>query len=153
MAGDHGIGVVGLDDVHILAQTETGAVDDQRAGDAVVHDHVGRHVSPLVEQQPQSELDLSGPCVLAAERELVADVHLVPGDLVDPDHRAHRLQVVEPAPHLGLLAVHRQRSDPRLLLGQSTQNVTVIRDDLHQFFLQECWNHGGTENTERHKRI
>ena len=118
VAGYDGVRVIGLDDVHILAQAEAGAADDEWTGDIRVHDHVGRHVPPLVEQLAQPELDLPGPRVLAAERELVADVHLVPGDLVDPDHRAHRLQIVQPTPHLGLLAVHRQRGDPGLLLGQ-----------------------------------
>ena len=79
---------VGAGDVDLLDDAEVGAVDGQRAGEVIADDHVARHVPPLVEQPPQLPLLALGPGVPRVKRQLAVDVHLVPGNLVDPDHGA-----------------------------------------------------------------
>ena len=111
MPGDDVVSLVGLRQVHILDDAEVGAVDGQRAFDEIAHHHVRGQVPPLIERLPQGGFPLAGPRVLGAQRQLVVDVHLVPRDLVDPDHRAGGFQIVEPAPEFGLFPVDRQRGD------------------------------------------
>ena len=104
-------GRVGPGHVDVLDDAEIGAVEGQRAGQIVADDHVARHVPPLVERPPQVALLVPRPGMLGRERQLAVDVHLVPGDLVDPDHRPLGLQVVELPPEPGLFLMDRQGRD------------------------------------------
>ena len=102
---------IGGGDIDVLENSEVGGVNRQRAGEEVAHDHVARKVPPLVEGAPQFAFLLLRPRVLGLERQLVVNVHLMPADFVDPDHRAHGLAVVQLLPESRLLLVNRQRGD------------------------------------------
>ena len=67
------------------------------------------------------------PRVRAAERQLVVHVHLVPTELVDPNHGPGGLQVVELLPEPRLGGVDRQRGNRGELAGQPAQHVEVRR--------------------------
>ena len=117
---------VGGHDVDVFDDSEVGAVDGQRAGEVVAHDHVARQVPPLVERPPQVALLILRPGMLGAQRQFAVDVHLVPADLVDPDHRPFRLEIVELLPEPGFLLVDGQRGDLGHLGGQAAQDVLVL---------------------------
>ena len=67
------------------------------------------------------------------QRQLVVDIHLVPADLVDPDHRPLGFQIVELLPEPGSLRVDRQRGDLGQLRRQAAQDVRVARRKLDLF--------------------
>src|ERR1039457_5660364 len=52
------------------------------------------------------------PGVFRAQRQLVVDVHLVPADLVEPDHAALGFEIFQLLPQPRLLCVDWQRCDP-----------------------------------------
>ena len=112
-----------LHDVHVLDDAEIGAVDGQRAGQIIADDHVAGQVPPLVKRPPQVALLVARPGMLGLKRQLAVDVHLVPADLVDPDHRPLRLQIVELLPQPGLFLVDRQGGDFGQFGGQTAEDV------------------------------
>ena len=96
-----------------VSWTTSGQVEDR------VDDHVAGHVFPLVEGAAQRPLLDAAELVAGLERQLAVHVHLVPGDLVDPDHGLAFAQAVEPFPAPDRLLVDGQCGDLRLPLGQS----------------------------------
>jgi hypothetical protein len=89
--------------------------------------HVRRQVPPLVERLPQRRLPSARPRMLRAQRQLVVDVHLVPRDFVDPDHRARGFEVVEPPPQLRFFEVDRQRGNLREFSDKAAQDFLLRR--------------------------
>ena len=64
--------------------------------------------------------------VAAAKRELVIDVHFLPGNLERPYHGPHRTQIVEPGPQGSSLPLDRKRGNLGLPLAELSQHRPVV---------------------------
>ena len=61
------------------------------------------------------------------EGQLVVNIHLVPADLVDPDHRADGLPVIELLPKHGLFFVDGQGGDLGQFAGEAAQDASISK--------------------------
>jgi hypothetical protein len=111
--------------VDIFEDSEVSGVNRQRAGEEVAYNHVARKVPPLIEGAPQFAFLLLRPGVLSLKCQLIVDVHLMPADLVDPNHWTLGLAVVQLLPKSGLLPVNRQRRDLSQFSGQILQEFFI----------------------------
>jgi len=98
---------VRADDVNFFDDAEVAAVDGQRTGEEIVDDHVALQVTPLVDRTTQLALLVARERMDATQLQLAVHIHLVPGNLIDPDHGADGLPVVETPPKVCSLAVNR----------------------------------------------
>jgi len=68
-----------------------------------------------------------------ARRQLFVDVHLVPADLVDPDHGPDAVEIVEPRPERGFFSVNGQCRNGGHLGGQLAENVDITLGQMDGF--------------------
>ena len=73
---------------------KAGAVDHLRNSDVRLDHHVGAACASSGRSSCELRLEPAAKAILAAIRELIVDVHLVPGELVHRDHRARRAKTV-----------------------------------------------------------
>jgi len=113
------------------AYAQVRAVDLLRDFNPRIDDHVDPHVVPGVECPAQVRLEPLTERVLGPQGELVVDVHLVPGDLINQHHGAFGSQAVERLPEVDRLLLDGKRCDLGDALPQLSQNGYVACRSTH----------------------
>ena len=98
-----------------------------------IDDHVAAHVFPLVDGAAQNLLLDAREFVGGLKRQLAVHVHLMPRDLVDPNHGLSLAQTIEPFPPRDRLLMDRQGRNLRLSFGQLSKNFSIHRWNVHSF--------------------
>ena len=119
--------VIGPGRVHLDAPARI--LHGDRAVDHRLVDAVVSHVIPVIERRAEVPFLVAGELVFGLELDLVA--RLVPRAVLEQDHRPDALEPIEPPPQLGLLLLHRQRSDLRPLLREIPQDGALFGRDTH----------------------
>ena len=109
----HVVGGIHHRGVFLNVDAESGVVDGLGRAHEGLHHHVHREVLPLVKRAPEIVFVAAALGVRAAQGQLIADVHLIPADLVDHHHGPCRFTCVQLAPQRPLLVLYRQRGDFR----------------------------------------
>ncbi len=115
-----------LDDyLPLLLDAEPRVVDDERAIQNGLDDHIAGQMAPLIESRAQLPLHTLAEGVLADEGQLVVEVEFLPGQLVDPEQWSAWDEIVEARPLGGALALDGQRGDGGVFLGQAPNDVAI----------------------------
>lgn len=112
--------------IDIFDDSEIGTVNRQRHGVEIVDHHVAAHVFPLIDRAAQLTFLIPRPRMPGLQSQFVIDIHFMPWDFVDPNHRALRLQVVQFLPQPGLFLLLRQSGNFREFTAQTAQHLAVF---------------------------
>ena len=120
------VGRIGHRGILLDADPEAGIVDRLVHPDKRLDHHIHREMPPLEQNLPKADFIAAALLIHAAQGQLVANLHLVPADLVYHHHRTIRSAPVEFAPQLPFLLLHGQRGDLGHLCGQLPNDLPVL---------------------------
>jgi len=130
------------------AHAKAAAPDRPRYVDERLDDHVRAHVLPGVQGSTQPRLQGAAELVLRAELELVIDLHLLPGDLVDRDHGPNRPQGIQRLPGRHGLFLFRRAAIAATLFPSSLRSArSPVETDIDPPPHADC-----ITSANRHKR-
>ena len=125
VVADHGVGGIRDRDLVLRPYPESHAANGFAHRDERIHNMVDRKMTPAVQFGPQHPFVTATFIVPALNRQLIVDVHLVPADLVDHDHRPLGAEPVQLCPELSFLLLHREVGNFGHLCGQFPENGQI----------------------------
>ena len=107
MTGINLVIFISMDSVNIFDNPKIGGFVNNRTIEVVVHNHVTRHMFPLINCAAEVRFQFPGPRMAGLKGQFIVDIHLMPRYFIDPHHGPFLFQVVHFLPKNSLFFVNR----------------------------------------------